>query len=104
MGVPQVDRLTNKQLAVSNVILLYAPHVITLIQEDVTGSQSIEIQLWGQGNAKIARDGRLIEGQWKRASATGSFELIDFDGKPIPLKPGNSWVQLLPVDFKESVR
>ena len=103
-GVPQVDRLTNEQLAVSNVIMLYAPHISTLIQEDVTGSRSIEIQLWGQGNAKIARDGRLVEGQWKRATPTAAFELVDFDGKPMALKPGNSWVQLLPVDFKESVR
>lgn len=104
VGAPQVDRLTNKQLTVANVIMIYAPHITTLIQEDVTGSQSIEIQLWGQGNAKIVRDGRVIEGQWKRSASTAAFEFVDFDGKQIPLKPGNSWVQLLPVDFKEAIR
>ena len=103
-GVPQVDRLTNKQLAFSNVVLVYAPHIATLIREDLTGSRSIEIQLWGHGNVKIIRDARVIEGQWKRITPTATLEFVDFDGKPIPLKPGSSWVELLPVDFKESIR
>jgi hypothetical protein len=103
-GQPQIDKLTGKQLGVDNVLVIFAPHVETLIQEDVTGSRSIEIQFWKSGYFKLARDGRLLEGNWKRSESTANLVLSDLEGKPLPLKPGTTWVQLVPVDFRETSR
>ncbi len=104
LGEPMVDRISGKPVTADNVLLLYAPHIQTLIQEDVSGARSIEIQLWGKGFLKLARDGKLLVGNWMRNDATGTLSLVDPDGKPLPLKPGNTWIQLVPVGFKESVK
>jgi hypothetical protein len=96
-GKAQVDTNTNQQIGASNVLLVYATHVTTLIQEDVTGSKSIEIQVWGQGSVRIFRDGREYGGTWKRNAELGNFEFFDPAGKRIALKPGNTWIQMVPV-------
>jgi hypothetical protein len=96
-GKAQVDATTNQQIGMSNVVLVYANHVTTLIQEDVTGSKSIEIQVWGEGSVRIFRDGREYGGTWKRNAELGNFEFFDPSGKRIALKPGNTWIQMVPV-------
>ena len=93
----QTDALTGKQIAMSNVVLVYAHHQTTLIQEDVGGSRSIQIQVWGEGPVRVFRDGREIGGTWKRNSDVGNFEFFDVSGKKIPLKPGNTWIEMVPI-------
>ena len=93
------DKATGEAITADNVLALEVPHVNTLIQEDATGARSIEIQLWGEGPAKFFRDGRMILGSWKRPADVGVLELFGEDGKPYPLKPGNTWIQLVPKDL-----
>jgi hypothetical protein len=93
----QVDANSGQPLAFANVVLVYAPHVTTLIQEDVTGARSIEVQVWGEGPVRVFRDGREYGGKWVRNAEVGSFELIDPTGKRIPLKPGNTWIEMVPL-------
>jgi hypothetical protein len=99
-GLPHVDAVSGDALTAANVIVAYAHHEVTLIQEDTTGARSIQIQLWGEGKLKVYRDGRVIDGTWRRDASVYSFELRDADDKPIPLKPGNSWIELVPLDFE----
>jgi Protein of unknown function (DUF3048) C-terminal domain len=42
----------------------------------------------------IYRDGMKIEGRWSRPKASASFHFIDKSGKPIALRPGQTWVAL----------
>lgn len=93
----QNDANTGKQLAFANVAVIYAPHITTLIQEDVTGARSIEIQVWGEGPLRLFRDGREYGGKWKRNAEVGNFEFFDPAGNKIPLKPGNTWIQMVPM-------
>lgn len=93
----QIDATTREQISAANVLVIYAPHVATLIQEDVGGSRSIEIQLWGEGPLRVFRDGREIGGRWRRGPEVGMFELLDVNGNKIPLKPGNTWIEVVPV-------
>ncbi|MGQ9814753.1 MAG: DUF3048 domain-containing protein [Candidatus Roseilinea sp.] len=103
-GQPHVDAETGQTLTAANVIVAFAYHAVTAIQEDNTGAMSIQIQLWGQGPVKIARDGRVIDGMWRRPGQPGVLEFIDAQGNPIPLKPGNSWLELAPLDFPVQAR
>lgn len=99
VGEPHRDEITGEQLAVRNVVVVYANHVETDIIEDELGAHSIEIQLWGEGRAIILRDGRAYEVKWIRPKRPDMLRYIDDAGRPFPLKPGNTWVQLVPLDF-----
>ncbi len=92
-----LDANTGAQITMANVIVVYANHVTTLIQEDSGGSKSIEIQVWGEGPVRVFRDGREYGGKWRRNAELGNFEFVDPSGKRIPLKPGNSWIQMVPL-------
>ena len=93
------DAATGQQVTAANILVVNAFHATTLIQEDVTGSKSIQIQLWGEGPLKVFRDGKMIEGVWQRNGDVGMLELRDGVGQIIPLKPGNTWIQLVPGDL-----
>lgn len=94
----QIDALTREQIFAANVLVVHAPHVTTLIVEDVGGARSIEIQLWGEGPLRVFRDGVEIGGRWRRGPEIGMFDLLDVNGNKIPLKPGNTWIQLVPMN------
>lgn len=106
-GEPHRDELTGEQIAVRNVVALYANHVETDIVEDSTGPRiyySIEIQIWGEGRAIVFRDGRAFEGKWVRPQRHDMIRFLDHAGRPIPLKPGNTWIQVVPLDFEIEVK
>jgi hypothetical protein len=100
VGEPHLDEITGEQIAVRNIVVLYANHVETDIIEDELGAHSIEIQLWGEGPAVILRDGQAYEVRWIRPQRLDILRYTDSEGRPFPLKPGNTWVQLVPLDFE----
>jgi hypothetical protein len=101
LGEPHTDALTGQQLTAANVIIVYANHVETDILEDLVGGghYSIEIQIWGEGSVQIVRDGQAISGRWVRRAREDMLSFFDETGDPLPLKPGNSWFQVVPLDF-----
>ncbi|MEA3338146.1 MAG: DUF3048 domain-containing protein [Chloroflexota bacterium] len=99
LGKPHLEELTGEQLTAANVVVLYVHHVDTLITEDVLGSKSMEIQLWGQGPMQLFRDGVAKEGIWLRPNRDAPLLFVDGNFKPIPLKPGNTWIQIVPLDM-----
>ncbi len=103
VGEPHIDDLTQEQLSTPNVVVLYVNHVDTLIPEDVLGSKSKEIQLWGQGRAQLFRDGMVTEGAWVRPGREDPLLFVDGDGQPIPLQPGPVWLQIVPLDMAVTV-
>jgi len=101
LGEPHTDALTGQQLTAANVIIVYANHVETDILEDLVGGghYSIEIQIWGEGPVQIVRDGQVFDGQWARWAREDMLSFLDASGNPLPLKPGNSWYQIVPLGF-----
>lgn len=100
-GDPHVDAVTGEQITVTNVIVLYANHVDTDIYEDEPrrNHPSVQIQLWGTGPAVVFRDGQAFEGLWARPNRDDMVVFRDPTGQiPIPLKPGNIWIQLVPME------
>jgi len=67
------------------------------------GHYSIQIQIWNDpahptvpgGRVQVLRDGQVFEGKWSRPGRFDMLSVIDADGNPIPLKPGNTWFQLV---------
>lgn len=100
-GASHGDELTGRQVVVKNVVVLYAKHVETDILEDTHGGghYSIEIQVWGSGVAKVFRDGQMYDLRWERPNRSDLVRFVDGEGKPFPLEPGNTWIQLVPLDF-----
>ncbi len=99
LGRSHTDKLTGKQLASANVIVVYVHHQLSDIREDSLGSHGIEIQLWGEGAAKVFRDGKVMDGKWSRPGSGSGLNFTDTSGQPIPLKPGNTWIELVPIGF-----
>jgi LysM repeat protein len=97
-GAPLTD-VSRGQVTASNVIIYFAEHQETDIVEDTNGATSIRILVNGKGPAWFFRDGKLNKGFWQTdGSRTPYFGYQD--GRPYPLKPGNTWVEVVPTYFK----
>lgn len=83
------------QVGAANVVVLEVP-VARGGGVDVTGAATQHIEVIGEGSAQVLRDGRLVEGRWRKASAEAHFEFVTETGAVIPLAPGRTWVELLP--------
>jgi hypothetical protein len=107
--VEHVDANSGEQLSVSNVILLFAPHSVdTTICEfqsdDGCLAFSTLVHIWGEGRAIILRDGLQFEATWKRPNRGDMLTFSDPIGNPVPLQIGNSWIQVIPIDYPDPVR
>jgi len=97
---PHLDAASGEQLSATNVIVAYANHVDADFYEDYPRTKwpSIQIQLWGTGPMLLFRDGQVYEGLWARPERDDMLLLRDPAGQvPIPLKPGNTWIELVPL-------
>ena len=94
-GRPHTDAEDGRQLSAANVIVAYARHETTDIIEDSLGSRSIRIVLRGSGKAQVFHDGVLLEGTWQRPD-DGLIQFAAANGRPIQLKPGNTWIEIVP--------
>ncbi|HSN95023.1 MAG TPA: DUF3048 domain-containing protein [Anaerolineaceae bacterium] len=88
--IPLTDRLTEKQLAFSNVIILeaiYTWYDINLFNTDILGNMP-------GLKATYLRDGKLYEGTWKVTDPYKPIQFFDNQGNLFPLKPGNTWINI----------
>jgi len=97
--VQSIDRLNGAPLTYENLIILFANHmkVANYVYE-------IELMYIQKYPALLFRDGKMYEIFWTTAS--GDYELktgrarpiryIDETGNPFPLKPGQTWVTIMP--------
>ena len=100
---PCIEAITGEQLTVTNVIVLYAIHNETNIR-DALGARTVDIELTGQGRAIIFRDGLALEARWLKGERDQMLRYVDASGNPIPLRPGNTWVQVVPTGMEIEMR
>lgn len=89
--VPLMDKLTGKQVAFDNVVLLYARY-------NEYNPTLHNIELWANKEARRAvffRDGRMITGYWQSQANDRPMVFFDDYNHAIPLKPGNTWFVIL---------
>lgn len=99
-GQPHREGLTGEQIAADNVIVFYAEHRATDIVEDVNGATAIDIVMAGGGRALVIRDGVAVEARWVQSPPGEPIQYYDADGNIVPLRPGNTWIQLVPTDYQ----
>lgn len=96
-GDPHMD-FNNQQVSAANVVIYFADHQETDIVEDSAGATSIRIIVDGFGPAWLIRDGKLLKGNWE-TDGRETPRFIFGDGSPMPFKPGNTWIQVVPFDY-----
>ncbi len=88
--IPLIDRLTDEQLAFSNVVILFATYT-----EFAPTKHDIAIFDNTIGKRAIFfRDGVMTEGMWRTADNGHPIQFLNSWGTPYHLKPGNTWIVL----------
>ncbi len=87
-GGPHND-VIHGRITSTNVIVL-----VTDYQPSQVDARSPEAQTIGEGPLFVFSDGEVIGGTWKREFNGFPFEFMDTEGNPIPINPGNTWVEL----------
>jgi hypothetical protein len=83
-GEPHIDRATDEQITVKNVIVIKMP------------DESIEAV--GEGEAFVFKDGGAQEVRWQKDSYGTRLKIIDNEGNEVPLNRGGSWIAVIPGD------
>jgi len=79
------------RLAPENVVVLEVPYGTSSID-----AESPEAETVGLGRAWVFTAGQLITGVWSRGAADEPITIVDTDGDPIGLTPGQTFVELAP--------
>ncbi len=86
--IPLVDRVTGKQLAFSNVIIIFAKYT-----EEAPSRHLIDIIGNNKGKpAYFFRDGQVFSGTWRAKIDNDPIQFYNDQGEPMSLKPGNTWI------------
>jgi hypothetical protein len=99
---PDIDILTNRQLAFDNVVLIYAEHRLAdFIEDEPNQLASVGTKLTGEGDAVIMRDGKRFICRWVRTELSDMFRFVDKNGIPVRLKPGTTWFNVYSANMFE---
>jgi len=93
-GMAHYDQGNGEQLFAANLIVQKVP------EEGYypSGYGRIIIDMIGEGDALFFQEGKAIAGAWKKESQNSQTEWLDKDGKPLILKQGQTWVEIVPGD------
>lgn len=108
-GEEHVDANTGEQLSAANVVVVYAIHILDrsiCTYADENGdcaAYPTQIQVWGQGQGQILRDGLVYDVTWRRENRSDLLTFYDNQGNPLPLQIGNTWFQVVPWHYTDPV-
>ena len=90
------------QLEVDNVLIEEHDIELSTKIRDVAGNPSVVIaDPTGQGRAVLFRDGRAVEGRWRRESAEAPVSFETKQGDKMLFAPGSIWIHLVPSEKGE---
>ena len=90
---PLVDNLTGEQVSTDNLVFLFIPH--SFANKNDKEDQVYHIDPQGTGRAYLFRDGIVVPAYWRRFAIDQPLELTDLNGKPLSLKPGRTFYEVL---------
>ena len=91
-GTAHVDA-AGVQVAPENVIIQFVVYASSGVN-DQFGKPIPEAQLVGEGDVWVLTAGGIVLGRWQKPSLEAVTTYTDFDGNPIGLTPGRTWVAL----------
>ena len=100
-GKKHLDAATSKQIAATNVVVLWARYAAS--SRDKLGSTTYDINLGGTGRASVFRNGQRLDGTWT-ADNTAPPRFTAADGTPIKLAPGTTWFQVIPLSVSITMK
>lgn len=90
--IPHVDRETNEQIRVKNVIVQFADE--TPIEGD--NKNRLSYQLVGSGSGLVFLDGTVEEVTWSKEDRDGRTMFYDLDGQEMQFNRGKIWISIVP--------
>jgi hypothetical protein len=93
-GTPHLDA-AGKQVAAKNVVIQLVRYTNSGLV-DPARNPVPEAQLSGSGEVWVLTDGKLVKGQWQKPGVAQVTQYNDTAGTPIPLLPGQTWIELGP--------
>jgi hypothetical protein len=91
-----LDKLTDGSAVSSANVVVMSVAVRAGTNVDVRGNATPDPVLTGAGHVWVLRDGKVVEGTWRRTAANSPVELLGADGKRLALHTGRTWIELLP--------
>jgi len=85
-------------ITAANVIVQRVELVASRYVEDIGGAFEWNVHLVGSGRSTVFRDGRAVPGRWIREDGAQPTRFVDQDGRPISLRPGRTWWEIVPAD------
>jgi hypothetical protein len=98
-GQTTMDDDAKKEVMPDNVVVIKTEVKEIPGTADVTGAPSVDFRATGTGTVVILRDGKRFDGKWTRGGTSDMYRFTDSAGAPIPLKPGLTWIHIVPEDF-----
>jgi hypothetical protein len=87
---PLEDVLSGQRVSAANVIVVFVPH-----EHNLADPEMLDIRLIGRGPALVFRDDLAYMITWERIDLYRGLTFETDSGQPFPLKPGNSWIELV---------
>ncbi len=92
-----IDRATGNPIDAQNIAIIFVRHVDIDVRPEV---EVLDVSLLGTGKAYIARDGKVYEVTWSRPNEESVLTFLNADGSVFPLRPGQTWVEVLTLNGK----
>lgn len=86
------DALTGGGILTDNLIYLFVPH--TFENDDHERNEIYHIDLFGEGDAYLFRDGSVIPAYWQRFAIDQPLLIMDRNKMPLPLKNGRVFYEV----------
>ena len=98
--IEDTDRLNGNPLGYSNVVVLFAEH-----RACTETAFDVDLMYVNRAPALLFRDGQVYKIYWttkngeyeKTTGKVRPIRFIDEQGNPIPLKPGQTWIHVMPL-------
>ena len=98
-GATTMDADAKKEVMPDNVVVIKTEVKEIPGTADVTGAPSVDFRATGTGAVVILRDGKRFDGTWTRTGTADLYRFADSAGAAIPLKPGLTWIHIVPDDY-----
>ncbi len=86
-----------KEFRANNLVVMFAD-VVDAGYLDPSGSRVPETKVKGKGRAVILTADGAVEGTWTKPGVSDTVTFKTKDGAPVTIKPGKTWIELVPND------